>query len=160
MKYIDSNFLKDKKSYIVQTLLATAVVFIVLLLLDTMSDSTVIASIGASSFIAFTMPHYRVSRPRYMIGGYVVAVIVGFAVYLLQGIPSFSVPHALLGALAVGLSIFIMVVTNTEHPPAAGLALGFVLNQFTPWVVFVVMTGIIAISALKTLLKPYMKDLL
>ncbi len=63
------------------------------------------------------------------------------------------------GALAVGISTFIMVITNTEHAPAAGLALGFVLNQWTWETILVVFWGIIGVSLIKTAMKPILIDL-
>jgi len=53
-----------------------------------------------------------------------------------------------------------MVVMNAEHPPAAGLALGFVLNEWNFWTVIVVVSGIALLSILKTVLKPVLVDLL
>jgi hypothetical protein len=47
-----------------------------------------------------------------------------------------------------------------EHPPAAGLALGFVLNEWNYWTVIVVVFGIALLSILKTILKPVLVDLL
>ncbi len=45
-------------------------------------------------------------------------------------------------------------VTDTEHPPAADLALGFVLDEWDYFTVVVVVAGIVSLSILKTLLKP------
>jgi CBS-domain-containing membrane protein len=33
--------------------------------------------LGLSTFIAFTMPKVEVSKPRIMIGGYIVGIVVG-----------------------------------------------------------------------------------
>lgn len=38
--------------------------------------------------------------------------------------------YGLPGALAISLAVFTMVVTRSEHPPAAALALGLVLNDW------------------------------
>jgi hypothetical protein len=104
--------------------------------LDTISHSAVIASLGASCFIVFTMPRARMSRPRFLIGGHVVGVAAGCvgrwlcAIPALARLPVFSLHSGVLcGALAVGLAIFVMVITDTEHPPAAGLALGKPLQR-------------------------------
>jgi CBS-domain-containing membrane protein len=50
------------------------------------------------------------------------------------------------GALSVGLAILLMVVMNAEHPPAADLALGFVLNEWNFWTVIVVVFAIVLLS--------------
>jgi CBS-domain-containing membrane protein len=64
------------------------------------------------------------------------------------------------GALATGLAMFLMVVTKTEHPPAAALALGLVLNEWTLLTLVVVIVGVIALSICKQLVLPILMDLL
>ena len=64
------------------------------------------------------------------------------------------------GALATALAMFFMVVTKTEHPPAAALALGLVLNPWDLMTLFVVITGVVALSIFKQLILPMLMDLL
>ena len=166
VKVIDDKFKAYKVRYVLQCALATCAVLIVLLILDAMSHTTIIAALGASAFIAFAMPGARASRPRFLIGGYLFGIIAGVLCYYLSvwlplarwsiG-PEFS--NALFGAMSVGLATFLMVITNTEHPPAAGLALGFVLNKWDYFTVIVVIVGIVSLSIAKTLLKPLLVDL-
>jgi len=143
------------------------VVLIVLLLLDAISHTAIIATLGASTFIAFAMPNSRMSAPRFLIGGYLVGTVVGCLCHVLAALPLLAqVPfvreHAsvIFGALSVGLAIFVMVVTDTEHPPAAGLALAFVLNQWDIVTVIVVVAGIVSLALVKMLLKPVLIDLM
>ncbi len=49
---------------------------------------------------------------------------------------------------------------NFEHPPACGMALGVVLNEFDFQVLLIVIVGVAALTALKTLLKPVLRNLL
>jgi CBS-domain-containing membrane protein len=163
---LDRRFRSHAKRYVLQSGLATLAVLVVLLILDTISNTVIIAALGASSFIAFAMPKARTSRPRYLIGGYVVGTVSGVLCYFLSVLPFFAqVPvvqdrlDVVFGALSVGLAIFTMVVTNTEHPPAAGLALGFVLNEWNVFTVIVVVVGIVSLSIIKRLLEPLLVDL-
>ena len=165
MKLFDAKLARNKGRYIGQCLLATASAMVVLLVLDAMSNAAIIASLGASCFIAFTMPHGAISSPRYLVGGYVVGLAVGTGCYWLGRMPLpdgwLLVHHdVLFGALAIGLATFIMVVTNTEHPPAAGVALGLVLQEWSLLTVVVVLVGIVLLSLIKRLLKPLLVDLL
>jgi CBS-domain-containing membrane protein len=67
---------------------------------------------------------------------------------------------AAMGAIAVAVAGLLMVSTNTEHPPAAGVALGLVLQPWTyPTVVFVLASAVF-LSIAKHFLKPVMIDLL
>ena len=165
MKLFDAKLAGNKGRYVGQCLLATASAMVVLLVLDVMSNAAIIASLGASCFIAFTMPHGAISSPRYLIGGYVVGLAVGTGCYWLGQAPWLqpwfpSYHHVIFGALAIGLATFIMVVTNTEHPPAAGVALGLVLQEWSPLTVVVVFVGIVLLWTIKRLLKPLLVDLL
>lgn len=65
-----------------------------------------------------------------------------------------------MGAISVGLSIFLMVITDTEHPPAAGLALAFVLNTWNLKTVIFVVFAAVLLSLVKHLFRNRLKDLI
>jgi CBS-domain-containing membrane protein len=60
---------------------------------------------------------------------------------------------------AVGLSIFTMVVTDTEHPPASGTALGVAITGMHPDVLITVVLSIVLLSLIHHFFKPYLRDL-
>ncbi len=68
--------------------------------------------------------------------------------------------NAIFCSIAVGLAVFLMVITNTEHPPATGMALGLFLNHCELRTIIVALIGVVCLVVLKTLLRPYLKDLL
>ena len=121
--------------YMLQCGLAAVVVLTLLLILDAVTQTVLIAALGSSTFIAFAVPRSLHSDPRHLIGGYLVGIFAGGLLGTLNAAMHFSSPetaHAvmiLFGAFATGLAMFIMVITKTEHPPAAALALGLVLNE-------------------------------
>ncbi|MBS3733445.1 MAG: HPP family protein [Phycisphaerae bacterium] len=146
-----------------------AAMFVVLGGLCAISNVTVIAALGASTFIAFTMPQHRVARVRYLVGGYVIGTIAGTLAWWLMHITPLpqqvwaidNYPHAVFGATAVGVAIFAMVVTNTAHPPAAGVALGITVMEQWSWLTpVVVLGGILGLCGAKALLRPLLRDLL
>jgi len=53
-----------------------------------------------------------------------------------------------------------MVVTRTEHPPAAALALGLVLNEWNLLTLVVVLAGVVGFSIIKQLVMPALLDLI
>lgn len=165
MKLLDEKFRTNKVRYIAQCMLATLSVLIVLLLLDAIADIAVIAALGASFFIAFTMPDKQVSKPRFLIGGYLVGIAVGSLCHYLSLVPLLTqspviqkASYVAFCALSVGLAIFVMVVTDTEHPPAASLSLGLVLN-FNYMAIIVALIGIISLSIIRAVLRPKLVDL-
>jgi len=52
-----------------------------------------------------------------------------------------------------------MSITNTEHPPAAGTALGITIQGWTYSTILVILTTILLLSLFKYLQKPWLKDL-
>ena len=167
MQFLDSKFSKHKFRYCAQCLMATISVLVLLVILDAFSNTTVIAALGASSFIVFTMPNVKSSNSRFLIGGYLVGAGVGTLCYWLGelvgdvSLAGFELhSQVIFGALAIGLSIFIMVITDTEHPPAAALALGLVLGEWSFKILVVVLGGIVVLCALKRLLRRKLINLL
>jgi len=168
VRIIDSKFRLHVARYILQSLLATVAIMVVLVIMDVVEHTALIASLGASAFIAFTMPETHVSGARCLVGGYLVGVAVGVAFALLYGwlrLPKGYVSREaaliVLGALAVGLAIFLMVITDTEHPPAAGVALGLVLHE--KWdllTLAVILSAIVALWLVKWLLRRSLKNLI
>ena len=156
----------DLKRYALQCGLAGITVLVLLLVLDAVTQTVLIAALGASSFIAFAVPRSLHSGPRHMIGGYVVGMAAGCFMDIANtalGVSSPTVAHAVLvafGATATALAMFLMVVTRTEHPPAAALALGLVLNEWDLLTLGVVLAGIVALSLVKRLVLPMLLDLI
>jgi len=163
---IEDRIGKDKvRRYVIQCSLASLVVLTLLLVLDAVTQTVLIAALGASTFIAFAVPRSLQSGPRYLIGGYVVGILIGCLMGTLNSALNFSdatLTHAvmiLFGALAIGLAMLVMVVTRTEHSPAVALALGLVLNEWSLLTIVVVFAGALALSACKQLVLPVLLDL-
>ena len=156
---------ENVKRYALQCSLAAAVVLIPLLVLDAVTQTVLIAALGASTFIAFAVPRSLHSSPRCLIGGYLVGIFAGSLMSTLNSTFDFSdivIAHTSMvvcGALATGLAMFIMVVTKTEHPPAAALALGLVLNEWNLLTLAVVIAGVVTLSICKQLVLPILMDL-
>jgi CBS-domain-containing membrane protein len=167
MKLFDAKFRDNKLQYIFQCLLATASLVVVQLVIGQLSNQVVVASFGASVFLVFGMPHAQSTRPRFLIGGYLIGLLVGSGFHWLRPLlrsPEVFQPamisHVALAAGAVGVAMFTMVVTDTEHPPAAGLALGVVLSPWSWQMLLAVAVGIVVLTAIKQVMKPILRNLL
>ncbi len=124
-----------------------------MLVVDVVLQAAIVVAIASTAFIVFVMPHSQASAPRRVVGGHVVAVIVSTVLSMLHLVPVFgeqaSGSHLagdLMAVTAVGLSIFLMVTTKTEHPPAAGTALGLVVGRWALSTVLFVLFGAIILS--------------
>ena len=168
MRLFDEKFKEHKTEYFLQCSLATASIAIALVILDAVSNAAILGALGASSFIIFTMPHKRVSNARFLIGGYIIGIAVGTLCYWSNQLLAIGQIEAIsestgivfFSSIAVGLAIFLMVITNTEHPPAAGVAMGLVLNECSLQAIIAVLIGIAYMAGMRKLLKSYMIDLL
>ena len=167
MQIFDKKLKKYFPNYILQSLLATITLTIILYFENIFTSTAVVASLGATTFIIFAMPKYTTAQPRRVIGGHIIGIIVGvFCFYiapLTQNREGFFLAHNILKifipSLSVGLSIFIMAITNTEHPPAAGTALGIVIQGWSYSTILVILITISLLSLTKHLLKSWLKDL-
>jgi CBS-domain-containing membrane protein len=148
------------KNYLWQSLLATAVIFLIILLFNA-DNNILIASLGATTFIVFAMPNSITANPRNLIGGYLLGVLSGVLFLPIQRCVFIDplVCHSMVYALAVGLSIFIMVITDTEHPPASGISLSIAMTGFEFSVIGTVIASAVALSLCHTLLKNKLHDL-
>jgi len=83
-----------------------------------------IASFGASSVLIYGAIQSPMAQPRNLIGGHLVGAFIGVAVYkLLPDIVWLTAP------LAVALSIVVMQITKTLHPPGGATALIAVIGS-------------------------------
>lgn len=166
MNIIDKSFIKNPKSYITQSLLSVIAVAVILYFVEVMTHAAIVAALGSSTFIVFAMPHTIAAQTRRLIGGHAVGLISGTICYYLflngpLGALAASWEFVTWGvyALSVGLSIFLMTVTNTEHPPAAGTALGIVAHGWSYQVVIFVLASAVSLAIIRRLLRRYLRDL-
>lgn len=162
---IDKKFRAKTGKYAFQSLLATLTLIIVFNLMNLFDEAVIFAAIGATTFIVFAMPNYVTASARRVIGGHAVGIFSGSICKLLilalaqQSIESSPHFFAIVGAISVGVSIFIMVVTETEHPPAAGTALGLVIGEWSLSVIIFLMICSILLSVIKYILRRWLIDL-
>ena len=164
---IDRKFKKNTLKYIVQCILASLTILAILFFLDVLDETAIITALGASAFIVFTMPTQYSSDPRRLIGGYAVGLSVGFIFFLITNsefVNSIFINETktliLFAAIAVGVAIFIMALTNTEHAPAAGIALGLVINNWDYLTIIFILIAILWFVSVKLVLRKYLMDLI
>lgn len=167
MQLFDPKFKKNAFPYIIQSFLGMLVLFFILFFISSITNLTVIASLGASAFTALTMPHSDAARPRKFIGGYIIGIICGVILNYANSrliLTGFHIlnhsPLVLTCAVAVGLAMLLMTATNLEHPSAAALAMGMVSAEHVFTTAFVALVGITLICLLKTFLRKWIKNLL
>lgn len=165
---INPNFTKFKKVYLFKCFVALLATLFVLTSLQLVATNAILGAIGASSlassiFIAFALPEGPAAHPKRMIGSYCFALLIGVGFYylgsyliIMQNFLSFSLTYELTGALAVALTMLVMVMFSLEHPPATGLALGLVIDQWRWWTLIILLFSIICIATIKHLVEPWL----
>jgi CBS-domain-containing membrane protein len=121
----DSNLRGRAGNYVAQSAMATLAI---LLFEDVVLRAAIVVDMASTAFTIFVLPNSVAATPRKIIGGHVMGVVAGSLVAAIIGLPSIApivedsrLLFDSLAALTVGLSIALM---DTEHPPAAGAALG------------------------------------
>lgn len=157
MRAFDSRLRPYWPSYLLQSGMATLAVFVALAALHR-QNLVVAASPAASAFTVFAMPSSVTASTRNVVGGHMIGVAFG-SVFALVPLGA-GVGQDALYALAVGCCMLAMTVTNTEHPPAAGTALGVAIAGFSMPVVMGVVLGVGILSVIHRVLRPFLRDLI
>jgi CBS-domain-containing membrane protein len=166
MRILDIKLKHNVWRYIFQSSLAAFTILCVLIFLEVLKHTAIIASLGATLFIVFTSPRAYSSHPRPLIGGYLVGIASGLlcdliseSLLMLNIFPNKEISYIIFGALAAGVAILIMTITDTEHPPAAGIALGLVLNEWDYKTLIFILSAVILLFIVKSLLKKVLVDI-
>lgn len=83
-----------------------------------------VGSFGASAVLLYAAPQAEYAQPRNLLGGHIISALIGVTIYKFL-----SLDIALLGALAVSLSIVAMHFTRTIHPPGGATSLVAVIGS-------------------------------
>ncbi len=156
-RLFDPKVKTNAKAYLLQCALAAGTMAAILSIVDAIDRAVIVAAIASSAFIVFVTPHSPMARPRHVIGGHLVALLVGTAATFLH--LEVGVHFVIEGAVVVGVSLFMMAATDTEHGPAAGTALAVVIGGFSWSLAVLLGTSVIVLVAAWWLLQKYLHDL-
>jgi len=144
------------KNYVLQSAMATLVLLLALWVMKA-NQMILVASLGATAFIVFALPNSRTAQPRNVVGGHVVGLLCGALCNMLTTAGS---PYVIVAyAVAVGISMFLMVMFDLEHPPAAGTALGIAILGAGEGAILSVLTGAVLLALAHYLLRRWLRDL-
>ena len=155
IKVLDKKLDKDTlKHYFIQSSLA-AVILYISLNLPFITSAVLMAAIGSTAFVVFAMPSSKTARPRNVLGSHLSAGLIGL---LFSQFSVMFLPELMAVSIALGVSIFVMVTLDVEHPPAGGTVIFLVLTPVVE--AFLTLLLLASIMALMSyLLKPYLRDL-
>lgn len=152
--------------YFVQSLLAAVALGAILAFEDVLTHGAIVVAIAASTALTFFAPHSVAASARRMVGGHVMGVIaagIAWAIFsLCYADPSSAGTWAVIVTRAggVGLAILLMTVTNTEHAPAAGTALGLVTDGFPVQEIAFILSAVVLLSLVRLVLLRRLENLM
>ena len=155
------------RPYITQATLASFALLVILVIEQGVSDGIIVVTIASSTATVFVIPHSIASSPKRVIGGHVVSVLVGLALW--GGLHLVTGGHVstasnlqidIFGAAAVGLAVLVMATTNTEHPPAAGTAFGIIVVGLSFTFIAFILSAAVILSIVRYLLRNRLQNLL
>ena len=165
---IDLNFHRGMlRFYFFQSALATGAILILLSIFYPMNKLVFAAAMGSSSFVVFATPHSRAATPRCVVGGHMLCLVIGILCHVLLAnrlLPwlgaSGNAVYIISAGVAVGLCIFLMVITDTEHAAAAGTAIGVVINNWDWDAMTTIIVGVLVLSLVRWMLRKHLRDLI
>ncbi len=143
---------QDWTHYTFQCFLAVLAIGIIVLVLG-VEKVVIISSLAATAFICFIIPKTHSAQSRCVIGSYIVALICGAVFRMIALPPSIGYPAV------VGIVMFLMVILDFGHPPAAGVAIAVTINEINIVAVAAIMLSVIVITQLRYYLRHWLKDL-
>ena len=149
--------------YLLQCFLAIVSLFLILIIGDSVMRAAIVVGVASSAFTIFVVPDSIAATPRKVIGGHLVAILIALLIIVLIQVLNINDSRLILNicaAVSVGIGIIIMVVTNTEHPPAAGTSLGLIIHGFDWSSVIFIIASTILLSLIRIILRHRMINLL
>jgi len=107
----------------VLALAPTTLILLVLALVEALSQQRLLfASLASSAFLIYLDPQHGTNSVRTLVTSQMMAAVLGFLVYLLLG------PGYWSAGCAMVLTIILMILLDTVHPPAVSTSLSFSLR--------------------------------
>ena len=116
------------------------------------SNLWLIPPFGASMVLVMAVHESPLAHPKNVFFGHLISAFSGVLVYAIFGLSHLSI------GLGVGLAIFLMMITNTVHPPAGanpiivimgGKGLSFILLPVATGAIIIILFAIIFNKLLK-----------
>jgi len=156
---LDKNFKRYWKQYLFQSFLGGIALLLGLLLISIQKSPVIISSLGATCFIVFATPGQYSSTERNILGGHFIGILSGSLFNLIPH-GNYDYRAVLIYAGAVVLSIFLMAITDTEHPPGSATALGMTIQGFSIKLAGSMAICVLVLAISHYLFKDRLRDLL
>ena len=162
---IDPIFFKKRSRYFFQSVIASIALFLVLIVGENIARGAIIAGIAGTTALISFAPHSYAASTRRVVGGHVLAVLVGSSSIFLLSLFSIDYNSAseiivyLNSSICIGILIILMGILNCEHAPSAGCLLGLTYGGVdVNSVAFIILSAII-LASIRIILLKWIKNL-
>ncbi len=119
------------------------------------TSAIIFTSFASSIFIMFITPNSRSARNSKFVKSYILAGIIGY----LGGYGLAYVSLYVVAALVLFFVSILMIITKSEHPPAAAIAFAFVLFHIGALGVLIIASGVFIVVAIRYILEKTMFEI-
>ncbi len=153
---VNSKFIDNWFNFVWQSTAVGVLTGFSIYFFGTLMGQVLVVGTASTFFTVFTIPTNRTAKVRNILGSYLISIITAYL-----GFYFFS--YAPATVISVILASFLMDITDTEHPPAAGIVLGLLLSAnreiFFQKAYFALSSAVLSVL-LKYFLAPYLIDLI
>ena len=146
---------KVNRNNILIPLIATSfvVVFLIFILHEINFDireingasALIFTSFASSAFILFLMPYSKAAKKTRYVQSYLIAGFFGYIGFFLSSFINFY----LIAGIVIFIVSFLLFETDSEHPPAIGIAVAFMIFKIPIYGILTLITGIIILVVAK-----------
>ena len=165
--FFDPTFRSRVSVFLIQAVLATITICLVLFFIDLFYNAIVGAALGATCLGLFISPSGRISRIRSVVGGHSLAILFGslISIFFYSSVGESirdSIPHIHVVFLGItcGVLFLAMAISDTEHPPAAGMLLGLCEREIDSTIIISLVVALAALAMIKLVLRSKLVDLI
>ena len=116
------------------------------------TSAVIFTSFASSIYIMFITPNSRAAKNSKFVKSYAIAGVVGS----LGGLGLAIMPLYAVAALVIFFVSVLMIITKSEHPPAAAIAFAFVLFRIGYIGIIIIASGVVIVIALRYILEKTM----
>jgi hypothetical protein len=113
------------------------------------ASALIFTSFASSAFILFLMPYSKAAKKTRFIKSYLIAGLFGYAGFFLSKFINFY----LIAGIVVFVVSFLLFETDSEHPPAIGIAVAFMIFKIPIYGVITLVIGIFILAGSKYIMQ-------
>jgi len=113
------------------------------------ASAVIFTSFASSAFILFLMPYSKAAKKTRFIKSYLIAGFFGYIGFFLSKFINFY----LIAGIIIFIVSFLLFETDSEHPPAIGIAVAFMIFRVPIYEILTLAVGIAILVAAKYIMQ-------